>query len=48
MTPLHDAMAKVLAGGDLTEQEARDALGFIMDGEATPAQTAGFLIALKA
>ena len=48
MTALHDAMMKVLAGGDLTEAEARDALGFIMDGEATPAQTAGFLIALKA
>ena len=48
MTPLHDAMVKVLAGDDLTEAEARDALGFIMEGEATPAQTAGFLIALKA
>ena len=48
MTPLHDAMVKVLAGDDLTEAEARDALGFIMAGEATPAQTAGFLVALKA
>ena len=48
MTPLHDAMVKVLAGDDLTEAEARGALGFIMEGEATPAQTAGFLIALKA
>ena len=48
MTPLHDAMVKVLAGDDLTEAEARDALGFIMEGEATPAQTAGFLVALKA
>lgn len=48
MTPLHDAMVKVLDGQDLTEAEARDALGLIMDGEATAAQTAGFLIALKA
>ena len=47
-TPLHDAMVRVLAGGDLSEAEARDALGLIMDGEATPAQTAGFLIALRA
>ena len=47
-SPLHAAMAKALAGEDLTEAEARDALGFIMDGEATAAQTAGFLVALKA
>ena len=47
-TPLHAAMVKVLAHEDLTENEASAALGFIMDGEATAAQTAGFLIALKA
>jgi len=47
-SPLHDAMVKVLAKQDLTEDEARAALGFIMDGEATAAQTAGFLVALKA
>ena len=47
-TPLHDAMVKVLGGENLTEDEARAALGFIMDGEATAAQTAGFLVALKA
>ncbi|MGI9117274.1 MAG: anthranilate phosphoribosyltransferase [Gaiellales bacterium] len=47
-TPLHDAMVKVLAGQDLTEDEARAALGYIMDGEATAAQTAGYLVALKA
>ncbi|MCX6392928.1 MAG: anthranilate phosphoribosyltransferase [Actinobacteria bacterium] len=47
-TPLHAAMVKVLGGENLTEDEARAALGFIMDGEATAAQTAGFLVALKA
>ena len=47
-TPLHDAMVKVIGGENLTEDEARAALGFIMDGEATAAQTAGFLVALKA
>ena len=47
-TPLHAAMVKVLGGEDLTEDEARGALDFIMDGEATAAQTAGFLVALKA
>ena len=47
-TPLHAAMVKVLGGEDLTENEARGALDFIMDGEATAAQTAGFLVALKA
>ncbi len=47
-TPLHDAMVRALAGEDLTEIEARDALDVVMRGDATPAQTAGFLIALRA
>lgn len=47
-TPLHDAMVLALAGEDLTEEQARAALDVVMRGDATPAQTAGFLIALRA
>jgi anthranilate phosphoribosyltransferase len=42
------ALARLLDGGDLTRAEARDVMGSIMGGEATPAQIAGFLIALRA
>jgi anthranilate phosphoribosyltransferase len=41
-------MARVLDGHDLARDEAREAMGEIMAGEATPAQIAGFLIALRA
>src|SRR4051794_41817546 len=40
-------MARVLDGHDLTREEARDAMQEIMHGEATQAQIAGFLIALR-
>src|SRR5207244_10059375 len=33
---------------DLSREEARTVMGSIMSGEATPAQIAGFLIALRA
>jgi anthranilate phosphoribosyltransferase len=41
-------LSRVLDGHDLTEAEAREAMGSIMEGEATPAQIAGFLVALRA
>ena len=39
---------KLLAGQALSEAEAADAMGEIMDGAATPAQIAGFMVALRA
>ncbi len=40
-------LEKVLAGNHLSMNEASDALNIIMDGQATSAQIAGLLIALK-
>ena len=42
------ALARLLDGHDLSRMEARGVMGSIMSGEATPAQIAGFLIALRA
>ncbi|MBI3975000.1 MAG: anthranilate phosphoribosyltransferase [Armatimonadetes bacterium] len=44
---LKDAIRKVVDGQDLTEADAHAALGVIMDGEATPAQIAAFITALR-
>jgi len=44
--PLRPAIAKVASHGHLTEAEAHQAMGVIMDGEATPAQIASFITAL--
>jgi anthranilate phosphoribosyltransferase len=44
---LKDAIRKVVDGQDLTEAESHAALGVIMDGEATPAQIAAFITALR-
>jgi len=41
------ALGRLLDGDDLTRAEARDVMGSIMRGEATSAQIAGFLIALR-
>jgi anthranilate phosphoribosyltransferase len=41
------ALQRLLDGHDLTREEARDVMGGIMRGEATPAQIGGFLIALR-
>jgi anthranilate phosphoribosyltransferase len=41
------AIAQLLDGRDLTRAEARRVMGSIMDGEATPAQIGGFLVALR-
>jgi len=44
---LKDMIRQVVDGEDLTEAEAHDALGLIMDGEATPAQIAALITALR-
>ena len=41
------ALASVVEGGSLSVDEARLAMGEVMDGEATPAQLAAFLVALR-
>jgi anthranilate phosphoribosyltransferase len=45
---IQQALARLLDGHDLSRREARDVMGSIMRGETTPAQIAGFLIALRA
>ena len=42
-----DLIQKMINRGDLTEQEARAAMDEIMSGQATDAQIAGFLTALR-
>ena len=44
---LRPAISKIAAHGTLTEPEAHQAMGHIMDGEATPAQIASFITALR-
>ncbi len=41
-------LSKLLAGGALEEDETRAAMAEIMEGAATPAQIAGFVVALRA
>jgi anthranilate phosphoribosyltransferase len=41
------ALATVVEGGNLSLDEARDAMGAVMDGEATQAQLAALLVALR-
>jgi anthranilate phosphoribosyltransferase len=45
---IQQVLAKLLDRHDLTRHEAHDAMQVIMLGEATPAQIAGFLVALRA
>jgi anthranilate phosphoribosyltransferase len=45
---IQDAIASLLEGKSLDRSEARAVMGEIMDGAATPAQVAGFLVALRA
>ena len=45
---IQQALARLLDGHDLSREEARGVMGSIMNGEATHAQIAGFLIALRA
>ena len=44
---IQDALGRLLDGHDLDRDEARRVMGSIMDGEATPAQIGGFLVALR-
>jgi anthranilate phosphoribosyltransferase len=41
------ALQKVIDGRDLTREEAREVMGSVMEGEVTPAQIGGFLVALR-
>ncbi len=44
---MHGALTKVIAGQHLDEEEMEDAMRTIMQGDATPAQIGGFLVALR-
>ncbi len=46
-TNLKPVLARLATGAALTEDEAEDAFGIIMSGEATPAQIAGLLMAMR-
>jgi anthranilate phosphoribosyltransferase len=45
---IQQALQQVLDGRDLTRDEAREVMGQIMAGDATPAQIGGFLVGLRA
>src|SRR5688500_15014396 len=45
---IQPAIARLLDGHDLAREAAREVMDEIMRGEATPAQIAGFLVALRA
>jgi anthranilate phosphoribosyltransferase len=45
---IQQSLARLLDGHDLSRDEARGTMAVIMAGEATPAQIAGFLVALRA
>jgi len=47
-TPIVRAIAKALGKHDLARDEMAEVVAQIMDGEATPAQIGGFLVALRA
>jgi anthranilate phosphoribosyltransferase len=47
MMSLKPILARLALGETLTEREAEDAFGILMEGEATPAQIAGMLMAMR-
>lgn len=47
MTDFKSLLATVASGQSLTREQARDAFGVLMSGEATPSQIGGFLMALR-
>jgi anthranilate phosphoribosyltransferase len=44
---MQEALARLLEGRDLPRVQAREVMGEIMEGKATPAQIGGFLVALR-
>jgi anthranilate phosphoribosyltransferase len=44
---VQEALARLLEGRDLSRAAAREVMGEIMEGKATPAQIGGFLVALR-
>jgi anthranilate phosphoribosyltransferase len=44
---VQEALGRLLEGRDLTREEAREVMGCVMRGEATPAQIGGLLVALR-
>ncbi|MCL6609911.1 MAG: anthranilate phosphoribosyltransferase [Peptococcaceae bacterium] len=44
---IREAIRKVVSGGSLGEEEAAAVMGLIMDGEASPAQIGGLLVAMR-
>ncbi|GAC1314404.1 MAG: anthranilate phosphoribosyltransferase [Chloroflexota bacterium] len=44
---VREALAQLVAGRDLTREEARSAMRSLAEGDATPSQIAGFAIALR-
>ena len=48
MSAIQQTLARLLDGHDLSRDEARETMAVIMAGEATDAQIAGFLVALRA
>ena len=47
MLPVREAIDRVIVGQDLSEGEAEDVMGMIMDGEATPSQISALLTGLR-
>ena len=44
---IQEGLARILEGHDLSRDDAREVMGEIIGGQATPAQIGGFLIALR-
>jgi len=44
---VQEALARLLDGHDLSREQARDVMDEVMQGDATPAQIGGFLVALR-
>src|SRR5439155_14062100 len=44
---VQEALARLLDGHDLSREQARNVMNEVMEGEATPAQIGGFLVALR-